>query len=300
METDETFFSNLFTQIDELLEAGIAESVVNIASFLEPTFHTLLILYFAFQGYELLFSNDKFNAKELAFNNLKIFVIYTLAFEVAIFQNVIQSFFIGENAFSEQLANVMFGGVETSSATSLDNVYGFGGQVVDKIIASSGWFDVIAIFLLGLLVSLILVFLTGYCAFLMIFSKIATAILIALAPIFILALLFAKTGKLFEAWLGQLLNFAFLYLIIAVCIKLFSTGFLQYMQDVLVENNYSVGIISSILLFGVIFLFVMFQASSIASAVSSGVSLSTATGLKGGLTGILRYQMMKKPYNNDK
>lgn len=79
-------------------------------------------------------------------------------------------------------------------------------------------------FFLGLALVVLTLLTIGFTLFVIVLAKLATAVLLAVGPIFILIYLFAGTRGLFEGWLRQTLSFAlipvFVYGLLALIINL--------------------------------------------------------------------------------
>lgn len=65
---------------------------------------------------------------------------------------------------------------------------------------------------------------------------IATAMLLAIGPLFILLAIFPATYRWFETWLGQVVNFAILYVMVAVTVGLVFGMFDQFLSNSKLRN----------------------------------------------------------------
>lgn len=172
----------------------------------------------------------------------------------------------------------------------------FGASVGNKIFAWVVW-------IMGGL-------LTVTAAFYFIMAKTALAVLIGVSPIFIIMLIFNTTRKFFDAWIGQVLNYAFLPMLTAAFISVVLTALNQLMPQAggVTEQK----AIELVLLTGVSWLLLL-QVPSMASALGGGVALSTqgleqrAAGLAGrtalgaaGMAGNATWGAAKRGYNKYK
>lgn len=100
------------------------------------------------------------------------------------------------------------------------------------------------------------------------------AVLLAIGPIFILSLLFQSTRRFFELWLGQVLNFGLLFVIVACIMTLSFTMLNNYLDDIkkgdwmdLIINTVKV-IVASLTVASI-----LLQGRAIASALAGGIAL---------------------------
>lgn len=106
-------------------------------------------------------------------------------------------------------------------------------------------------------------------------SKIALAVLLGIAPLFIIAVLFGGTGKLFESWLQSLFNYMFLPVLVfaAILVPL-------YIADAILTKQVTFDEITDadifkLLFFSILGFVVLLQTPTIASALAGGIALST-------------------------
>ncbi|MCW5569244.1 MAG: type IV secretion system protein [Dokdonella sp.] len=104
----------------------------------------------------------------------------------------------------------------------------------------------------------------------------ATAVLLAIGPLFILFAIFPVTYRWFEAWLGQVVNFAILYIIVAVTMGLVFGMFDQYLS-MLPITTLSETVINSLKLVGITIAIVtvLLQTRSIAAALGGGAAMNS-------------------------
>ena len=149
-------------------------------------------------------------------------------------------------------------------------------QVSKKINEGAGWN--VAIIAYGWAVFLAGLALTGYALILISLSKIAVALMLAVAPFFILMLIFAQTKTLFEGWLRTTLNYALIPIFVYGLLSLL----LVLVNKSLVKMEASVTATSEIMTYAAPFLLVcvisvglLMQVMNLASGIAGGLSLQT-------------------------
>lgn len=147
---------------------------------------------------------------------------------------------------------------------------------------SLGWTS-FAPMLLGMmsafLIELIGLVLVGLGAALLLVSKIALAILLAVGPIFVLLLLFDATRALFQAWLGQVITAMLTYVLAGIVIYFALFVVIRYLNTALVQTPAgtvpALGQFVPFLLLCVVAIVLLLQVPAMAAAIGGGVQVST-------------------------
>lgn len=132
----------------------------------------------------------------------------------------------------------------------------------------------------GLLVLLSGLIVVGYSLTLIAIAKVAVAVLLAVAPIFILMLVFTNTKALFEGWLRALINFAlipiFVYALLALMLVIAYKP-LDMISEVSQEEGKVLSYAAPFILTCIVTVGVLRQVTSIAASIAGGVALQTAS-----------------------
>lgn len=118
----------------------------------------------------------------------------------------------------------------------------------------------------------------GYAAFLIILSKLGTALLLAVAPIFILMIVWDVSKDLFAGWMRTLLNYAFIPLFVYTLLALFGSIAESRLDalDGAVQTGQSIApALAAYLLATFAGFLLSLQIMTITSSVMSGISLTT-------------------------
>lgn len=286
------FYNNLFKGIDSVVNAAISTNVVAVINFLAPILNSMMIIYVAWLGMQMIMGKVESPLKESIFHILKIVTVYSFAINAGLLNDMIVEVL---TKGPEDVARI-FANTDTSS---LDAVLKKGFEVGDIAWNKAGMLDFglifVAIFIYGATLMV-----TAYSAFLIILSKLFIAVLVAIAPIFISLALFDSTKRFFEAWLGQALNFFLTIVLVFAVLSLFMSGYQSFVNNLAADAN-MMGV-GQLVIFSVIFVLILMQIPAVAAALGGGTQLSTqgafgaALGMASGAAKAMRPTALRKSY----
>jgi len=273
----------LIQNVDSIVLLFVQSSFGALSSTIGTFWKMMFILFIAVYGYKVIYSG-RFQANVLSLQIFKAILILA----------VITSwdhFFLLVYGLSTDMPSDVAGvliqnasgalGQDMSNASSANRAlslyYDRTFEVTEKIMEGAAWNDW-SPYIYACAVSAVSLLFAAYGAMLIILSKLAVGILLALGPIFILFLMFDATKSLFEGWLRTLLNFAiipvFIYAVIGFFLILAESP-LEYL-----ENNSGIfdalmSAVAPFLLISVVAIMVMAQVMNMAASITGGVSLST-------------------------
>lgn len=212
-----------------------------------------------------------------AFRLMKVALVMELAIGAGTYSSLIAS---NIQALPDFLGGLFgAGGTTAASQSTLDNILSKALETGDVFWEKAGILDGdFGAYFQALIVWLFAVAACGYAAFLIVLSKIGLAVFVACGPIAMACLLFQGTNKFFEAWVGQILNFAFTSAFAIGVIKLLfgmyeNTANATFTAASGADTGF-LTIISMILL-SVILMLVLMQVQQFASAFAGGAAVST-------------------------
>lgn len=283
------------TRIAHFLLENIPETVTSYANeksavmigYIGPTAVILLTLFVLFWGVAMASGQISEPFTDGMKRIIRICIIVGFALTAGIYQDYVADLFLRVPAemASELAYEGSSGGYEpTSIATVLDSSLQSGFTVGDKAwdkgdeMAQMGIKSAIAgigYYALAILVYLASAAIVAVAAGILLVAFIATAVLLAIGPLFILFAIFPATYRWFETWLGQLVNFAILYIMVAVVVGLVFSMFDQYLS-MLPVTTLSETVVNSLKLVGITIAIVavLEQTRAIAGALGGGASLS--------------------------
>lgn len=274
--TQLTPFAELFHFIDSTVIGVIQSGTANVITLITPLIaagfgiYMMLILSSYWRG-----SND---------DHITDFLLRMMSWVVVIFlglnvNNYLEYVVPFVNGLGEDLAKVVVvngSGEHYDSAAALDSMFNNFVQAIlniwkDAPFPTSIVVGFMCVFLM-LVGGIFMVIAVGY----ILLAKLALGILVAIGPIFIAAALFPATRKLFESWVAQCLNYAFLTMLFS-----FASQLQVNMMVKMIPKVYEVSAIFMFEICCIALIFVSLNLPSLASALAGGVGISAMVGRVG-------------------
>ena len=273
------FFSSFFNQINASLQTYIDSTVSNVMSATQPVATTLVAIYVGFWGWSMMRGLIQEPVMDGTARILRVCIITTLAINTGNYHSYISDWlWQSPDALGKLVLSGSGGGSNTINV--LDDLMAKYFTAANTLFvqgATNGVLNVgaaISDFVLGVAIALAGILFTAYTAYLLLFSKIALAVLLAIGPIFILLTIFDATRKFFDAWIGQVINFVFLTMITMAI----SSLVISILSNAIVISDATtattLNIVSEIAVSVLSFL-VLLQVPSIAAVLGGGVAIST-------------------------
>jgi type IV secretion system protein VirB6 len=266
------FFQTFSTWLNEQLASYIGATTLKVSLALEPAVVTFATVYVMVWGYLQLTGRIEQPFVVGLKRMITLAVVLGVALHLWLYNSVIVDTFYQAPV---QLAAAVTGA--PSPVTILDTIWDDGGTVADDLFRNGHFFDGnVSFYLAGVIVWILVGLLCVYTMFLLSLSSIALSVLLALGPLFFVALLFEHTRRLFDAWIAQLTNYA----LISVLTVLVSTLLLQLVASYAKQTvgrgpNVMTVDVLDMLLVAVLVLLVMRQVMPIAASLAGGASLNS-------------------------
>ncbi len=277
-----TVFTDFLNSVDLAVNGFIITGYDRLRDALVTPLRLCLSVFVIVYGVLLLTGRVELSVRD-AFGRLGVMLFaYVLATNADVYTTYLEGLFVNSPA---AIANVVVGGGgATGQNAAMDNFYDTGMDAGNKIWDRGHVTGPWSPFLAALVVYVVTVGVAAYAAFLLALAKIALAVLLILTPLFALCYLFERTRRLFEGWLGQVIHYALVpilvYSVLALILAIAQQSLTQLddfadnatMQDVL---NLALADIVAILLLA--------QIVGVAGAIAGGISLSTAGAFRGAM-----------------
>jgi len=200
------FFQTFWSWLNGQLAAYIGDSTARVALALEPALIALATIYVMLWGY-LQLTGQLHEPITAGLRRIIVLVVVVgCALHLWLYDEVIVDTFYRAPA---SLSAAVVGAADP--VATVDAIWANGGKVADQLWSRGGVLSGdFGFYLAGVVVWLLMGLLCVYTMFLIALASIASAILLALGPLFIVMLLFDATRRYFESWLAQLATYAFI------------------------------------------------------------------------------------------
>lgn len=261
------FFATFWTWLNGQLAAYIGDNTARLAGVLEPAVVTLATVYVMAWGYLHLVgkSEEPFVAglKRIAM----LAIVLGMGLRLWLYNTLIVDTFYTAPA---QLAAAVIG--SSDPVSTIDAIWERGGTVAGNLWSKSS----VGYYLAGAVVWFLVGILCVYAMFLIALSSIALAVLLALGPLFISALLFDATRRFFSAWIAQLANYGLITILTVMIAALLLRVVESYAAQTAARGTgiLTVDALHMVLIAVLVFL-ILRQVMPIASGLAGGLALST-------------------------
>ncbi|KAA0010065.1 type IV secretion system protein [Billgrantia pellis] len=287
-------FEGMFSVVDQALDQYIINTATDLIAYITPMFTSMLIVWIAIWGYLMMFGKVSEPLQEGVFRILRIGFIMTLGLTVGTYMGVV----VDVLAHGPEKVAAVITGSNGGAAAILDSLFSrvlaVADQAWDKAGVMSGDFG------MYLVAILIMVFGGGVAivvAFLLLASKVATTVLLAIGPLFIIGLLFNSTQRFFESWLGMVINFGML-LVLGSAIGRMVIDVSEAFMNIVESSASSMASMTTsayLIAFFALGILVLKQVPAIASALGGGVALATQ-GALGSAMSAMRPSAIRRQY----
>jgi type IV secretion system protein VirB6 len=219
MDGDFRVFAPAYDFIDGKLDAFLSAGASRMISEVAGPLRLAVLLYVLLYGFAILRGAISEPVMDFAIRSVKLALIVMLASTAAYGSWVTQPLF---HALPDTLARAISGSPGGDAGAAFDEFFGraaYLGQKTAKQTSPMNWIPLLvsgAVFIIGALAAAL-----GFG--IVVLSKVALALLVALGPAFLACGLFEATRRYFFGWLGQAVNYLVLYALILAIFQLVLT-----------------------------------------------------------------------------
>ena len=276
------FYQTFWTWLNGQLNTYISNNTALIANALEPAVVTFATIYIAMWGYMHLTGSIEQPFAVGLKRILTVAVVLGVGLRLWLYNSVIVDTFYRAPA---ELATAVAGAGDP--VVVIDAIWDRGGAVADILFRKGHEYGVVSglgYICAGIVVWALIGLLCVYTMFLISLSSIALAVLLALGPLFIPALLFDRTRRLFDAWLGQLATYGLITILTVLVAALLLQIVRSYADQTAARGSaiLTVDALNMLLMSTLAFL-LMRQVMPIAAGLGGGIALSTFSTVSGAL-----------------
>ncbi len=290
-------FEGMFSLIDSSLDTYVLDTTGEVIDYIAPVFNSMMVIWIAIWGYMLMFGKASEPLQEGVFRILRIGFILTIGLTVGTYSGLVVSFF---TEAPEAIAAAMTGSPSTSIGASLDTLLTEIFNIAKEAWQEAG-FGNPGMYLIAAAILIFGGFLAVSAAILIAVSKLATATLLAIGPIFIILLLFNPTQRFFESWVGMVVNMG-LTLILGSAVGNLAIDITNAVMSTMKDAGAVMTSLASAVVLCVCYcicLAVLKQVPMMASALGGGVALA-ANGAIGSALNAMRPTNIRRQYRQAK
>lgn len=262
-------------QVDTAVIGFYLGAASRVAAAAATPFKTLVTVYIVLWGLALWRGLINEPLSDGVMRVFRIVLIGTIALGAGVYGPRIASFLYNTPA---QLAATVMGGAVTPQ-TIMDECLSKGDDIASQFMSlvsfSAGVGASFAAILSALVVWIFTAIVVLYGAALIVLSKVILGIVIAVGPLFIALLLFDSTKRFFESWLGQALNYLFIFALVATSVNIMFALWRPLLKYSLDNSAAGFSALIPMIIVGGSALIILMQVPALASALAGGVQLST-------------------------
>ncbi|MDB5986955.1 MAG: hypothetical protein JWR16_2008 [Nevskia sp.] len=268
-----TVFTDFLNNVDLAVNGFLVAGYGRMRDAIETPLRLCLSIFVAVYGILMLTGHTTLSVRG-AFGRLGVMLfVYVLATNAGFYTNYIEQLFVqSPNAIADVLVGGTGGGGQNAA---MDQFYTTGMDAGDKLWSRGNLYTPSPLFA-ALVVYVITLGVAAYAAFLLALAKIGLAVLLILTPLFALFYLFGHTRRLFEGWLGQVIHYALVpILVYGVLALILSIAQAQVQQ---IDANAETATFPQVLelaLAGLVAILLLSQIPGVAAGIAGGISLST-------------------------
>ena len=285
--------TTLLSQVDQIGQTYVSTAYQALASAATSGGGTgvaglLLTLYIILWGFGIWHGTASGGPTDHALRLFRAVVIYALATGWSDFQTLIyQGLNDGPSAIGNSLLSAVTSAGSTASSanlasvngvqTALQNIWDTTNSATQAFLQNAGitnWGP----YIFAAVFYVVMAILIGFALFLIILSKLFMWLLLALAPLFILLLLFPATSRFFSGWLGALAQ----YFLVQVLVYAFLAFYISLIQQSIsaltgVANSTTAtwATIGPVVVLAIIGILLLAQINNVAAAIAGGVPIGS-------------------------
>lgn len=291
----------LIGQVDSVLQSAIATPVEHLTAALLPVITIGLSLQFIAYAFAIMHGQGSMNMTEFFRKAIMVAIISMFATAGGLYQTDISQMML---SLPDGLSYVVTGSNSVSSdVDKLQQEANAAIAALEGPDGSSSWPSMRQITL-----SIVSAMVTGQAAMvsaaitvIMVVVKVGMALVVATGPIFIAALLFEPTKKLFDSWVSQALNFVILGALAGLMLGILLEMNLSFLRSMAIwvaggESNLWASL-GSMILVGLASIVILIMLPGLAAGLSGGFGAQMGVGSasRGAFTALRLKSMMRKP-----
>lgn len=268
-----TIFDDAFTKMDDTIINILGTQTGALINIISP------IILACFTLYVLLIAMSYIKGEaqpvemgfDLIYRMIAWAVILGLSMNIGNYTSIVVTIV---NTLPNELTQAISGNASASVTNSLDQLISLYIDRINELFQDIDFLDVggyVAASLITLILCVCAIPFLVVCGGFILLAKIMSAILLVLGPMFIILALFPATRQYFSLWVGQIVNYMLILVIINILATIqisFLTNVINTSVDLDFTTSLSIGIAS------LLFFVVVLKVPDISSALSNGLAIN--------------------------
>jgi type IV secretion system protein VirB6 len=278
------FFQTFWSWLNQTLAGYIGDNTARVSAALEPAIVTIATVYVMVWGYLQLTGRIDQPVTDGLRRIVVLVIVLGVSLRMWLYNTLIVDSFYDAPA---QLTAAVVGAGDPVG--TIDAIWLQGGTVASQLWAKHAVFGNPGFCLAGAIVWILIGLLCVYAMFLIALSHIASAVLLAMGPLFIVMLLFDGTRRFFEAWITQLATYALISILTVLVAALLLHVVETYAAQTAARGEAILTVDAlDMMLVSVLVFLLMRQIMPIASGLAGGLALTSFGAISRPLAATLR------------
>ena len=271
-------FTDLFKSIDDSMATYVNGMSSKLIGDITPILVVGLTIWFVIYAMGIATGRVESPISDFLWKSFKIAGVIGIALSAGYYQSNISTLITNTpDALAADLVAADKSNQGNAQGNVMDDAASKGFKVAADAFSKAGVFKEsgISYAFFGLVVTAATCVLTAVGGALLVSAKVALAILAGVGPLFIAMLLFDSTKRFFEAWVGQVLTYALLLILVAASFDFLLGMFTTLMGNMVFDSNSAAAAnVGEAFILALVTLLVVIQLPGIAASLAGGVALN--------------------------
>ena len=287
---DQTPFTNMATDFGVAFGTGIQTSIASMLAAVATPLMACVTLWIIVQG--ILVMRGDMDPRGGITRIIKVALVVGLLTSSGLYTNYVQTLFI--TTIPNWFATAA-GGAQANTTTTpavFDNMWSVTENMVEKIGAQIAIYDIIDAVSLALIELCLMILLIVTFAIYE-FAIIITGVMVAIGPVVIVGYLFEATKGVADRWVGKLITYSLLTLLINITLAVVLQGEKAYMRVILTQQAsglaavpIEIKVLIELAMFFAMGAFIIISLPAIAATLGGGLSVSPGAAIMNAFTNL--------------
>jgi type IV secretion system protein VirB6 len=294
-----TPFTNMANNFGSAFGAGIQTSITSMLAAVTTPLLACVTLWIIVQG--ILVMRGDMDPRGGITRIIKVALVVGILTSSGLYTNYVQTLFITTipNWFATAAGGTQV--AITSTPATFDNMWQVTEHTVETICAQIPIYDVVdAVSVVLIELSIMILMVVTFAIYE--FAIIVIGIMVAIGPVVIVGYLFEATKGVTDRWIGKLITYSLLTLLINVTLNVVLTGEKTYMRVILTQQAsglaavpVEIKVLIELAMFFAMGAFIVVSLPAIAATLGGGLGVSPGAAIMNAFTNIASHVARRKP-----